>query len=169
MTSRDSILAGMDAAQSYVAQVDRILAAAVSLFPAETHGAELQRDPAPAGRDLPDGDSGLATATGEASDRYRRDDARAVALSDALHSSVAEAVTHARQANESARAIAQTAATGARAVLAEGSDPHNLVLLVSQMDDRLAAMQDHIKQTRERLHVSAQKIAAHQAEIAQHT
>ncbi len=119
-TSRDSILAGMDATQSYVAQVDRILAAAVSLFPAEAHGAELQRDPAPAGGDLPDGDSGLAAATGAASDRYRRDDARAVALSDALYSSVTEAFTHARQARESARAIAQTAATGARAVLAEG-------------------------------------------------
>jgi hypothetical protein len=159
----------MDAAQSYVAQVDRILTAAVSLFPAEEHGADLQRDPAPAGRDLPDGDSGLAASAGEASSRYLRHDARAVALNDALHSSVAEAITQAQQANESARAISQTAASGARAVLAEGADPHNLVLLVSQMDDRLAAMQDHIKQTRQGLHVSAQKIAAHQAEIAQHT
>ena len=165
-----SILVGMDfAAQSYVAQVDRILAAAVALFPDAAHRAGLQRDPAPAVAALPDGDSGLAVATGEASSRYRSDDARAVALSDALHSSVAEAITHAQQANESARAISQTAATGARAVLSEGTDPHNLVLLVSQMDDRLAAMQDHIKVTRERLAASAQKIAAHQAEIAQHT
>ena len=79
-----------------------------------------------------------------------------------------EAITQARQACESARAISHTAATGARAVLAEGADPHNLVLLVSQMDDRLAAMQDHIRVTRQRLDASAQKIAAHQAEIAQH-
>jgi hypothetical protein len=159
----------MDAAQSYVAQVDRILAAAVSLFPAEEHGADLQRNPAPMGGDVPDGDSGLAAATGEASSRYRRDDARAVALSDALHSTVTEAVTHARQASASARAISHTAATSARAVLAEGSEPHNLVLLVSRMDDRLAAMQDQIAQTRQRLQVSAQKIAAHRAAIAQHT
>jgi hypothetical protein len=159
----------MDAAQSYVAQVDRILAAAVSLFPAEEHGADLQRNPAPMGGDLPDGDSGLAAAAGEASSRYRRDDSRAVALSDALHSTVTEAVTHARQASESARAISHTAATSALAVLAEGSEPHNLVLLVSRMDDRLAAMQDQIAQTRQRLQVSAQKIAGHRAAIAQHT
>ena len=165
-----SILAGMDfAAQSYVAQLDRILAAAASLFPAESHDAELQRSSAPTGGALPDGESGLAAAAGEASTRYRRDDARAVALSDALHSSVMEAVTHAREANVSARAISQTAATGARAVLAEGTDPHNLVLLVSQMDDRLAAMQEHIEQSRQRLPESAQKIAAHRAEMAQHT
>lgn len=155
----------MDFAHSYVAQVDRILAAAVSLFPAESHAAELQRSTAPAGGDLPEGGSGLAAAAGEAAGRYRSDDARAAALSDALHSSVMEAVTHVRQANESARAISQTAATGARAVLAEGSDPRNLVLLVSQMDARLAAMQDHIQQTRQRLQASAQKIRAHGAEM----
>ncbi len=114
--------------------------------------------------DLPDGgDSGLASAAGgEAAGRYRSDDARAVALSDALHSSVAEAVAHAQEANQSAKAISQTAATGARAVLAEGgTDPHNLVLLVSQMDERLAAMQEHIEQTRQRLQASAQRITAH--------
>lgn len=155
------------AAQSYVAQVDRTLAAAVSLFPAESHGSELQRSPAPATAGFPEGDSGLAAAAGEAAVRYRRDDARATALSDALHSSVTEAVTHARQGNESARAISHTAATGARAVLAEGTDPHNLVLLVSQMDDRLAAMQEHIERTRQRLSGSAQKIATHTMEMAQ--
>ncbi|KDE97200.1 hypothetical protein Y900_028430 [Mycolicibacterium aromaticivorans JS19b1 = JCM 16368] len=155
------------AAQSYVAQVDRILAAAVSLFPAESHSGELQRSAAPSGGDLPDGDSGLASAAGEAAGRYRSDDARAVALSDALHSSVAEAVAHAQEANQSAKAISQTAATGARAVLAEGTDPHNLVLLVSQMDERLAAMQEHIEQTRQRLQASAQRITAHGADMSQ--
>ena len=143
------------------------MAAAVSLFPVESHSAELKRSPAPMGGILPEGDSGLAAAAGEASGRYRRDDALAVALSDALHDSVKEAITHAHQANESARAISQTAAVGARAVLAEGPDAHNLVLLVSQMDDRLAAMQQHIALTRQRLQGSAQKIAAHAAEITQ--
>ncbi|WP_036424913.1 hypothetical protein [Mycolicibacterium vinylchloridicum] len=155
------------AAQSYVAQVDRILAAAVSLFPAQSDSGELQRSAAPSGGDLPEGDSGLASAAGEAAARYRSNDARAVALSDALHGSVAEAVRHAQEANESAKAISHTAATGARAVLAEGPDPHNLVLLVSQMDDRLAAMQEHIEQTRQRLQASAQKITAHGADMSQ--
>ena len=156
----------MDFAHGYVAQVDRILAAAASLFPAEGRTADLQRDSAPAVGDLPEGVSGLTAAAEEAADRYRSDDARASALSDALHSAVKEAAAHARQANESARTISQSAATGARAVLAEGTEPHNLVLLVSQMDDRLAAMQEHIDQTRQRLLAAAQKIQSHGAEMA---
>ncbi|MGY4646656.1 hypothetical protein [Mycobacterium sp. URHB0021] len=155
----------MELAHGYVAEVDRILAAAVSLFPAEHQGLELRRDPAPTGADIPDGRSGLAAAAEEAAARYRSDDARATALSDALHSEVRDAVTHAQQANDSARAIRHTATTGARAVIAEGGEPHNMVLLVSQMDDRLAAMQDHIGQTRQRLLAAAQKIQAHGAEM----
>jgi hypothetical protein len=156
----------MDFAHSYVAEVDRVLAAAVSLFPAERAAVEVHRSPAPAGSDLPEGDSGLASGTGEAAGRYRSDDARAAALSDALRAAVQDAVAQAQEANESARAISQTAATGARAVLAEGAEPDNLVLLVSHMDDRLAAMQTHIEQTRQRLQVSAQKIEALGADMA---
>jgi hypothetical protein len=156
----------MDFAHGYVGQVDRILAAAVSLFPAENQTADLQRAPAPAGGDVPESGSGLASAAEEAAGRYRSDDARASALSDALDSAVKEAAAHARQANESARTISQAATTGGRAVLAEGTEPHNLVLLVSQMDDRLAAMQEHIDQTRQRLLAAAQKIQSHGAEMA---
>jgi hypothetical protein len=39
-------------------------------------------------------------------------------------------------------------------------------LLVSAMDDRLAAMQSHIAQTREQMLVSAERIRAHSAELA---
>lgn len=156
----------MDFAHSYVAEVDRVLAAAVSLFPAEPAAVELPRSPAPAGGDLPEGDSGLASGAGEAAGRYRSDDARAAALNDALRSAFQEAVAQAQEANESAWAISQTAATRARSVLAEGTEPHNLVLLVSQMDGRLAAMQSHIEQTRQRLQVSAQKIQALGADMA---
>lgn len=156
----------MEFAHGYVAEVDRILAAAVSIFPGSAAVADLRQEPAPIGRDLPDGSSGLAAAAEGAAARYRSEDARATALNDALHSEVAEAAAHAQQANDSARAIRHTATTSARAVIAEGDEPHNMVLLVSQMDDRLAAMQEHIALTRQRLEASAQKIAAHGAEMA---
>lgn len=159
------ILALMVSAHSYIAEVNRILSAAVSLFPAENSTVELRRDPAPAGGELPEGDSGLASAAEEAAGRYRSDDARATALSEALHGAVNDAATHARQANESARSISQAAATSARAVLAEGPEPHNLVLLVKQMNGRLAAMQEHVDQTRQELQAAAQKIQAHGAEM----
>jgi hypothetical protein len=156
----------MDVAHGYVAQVDRILTAAVSLFPAHTPTADVRRATAPTGGDIPEGGSRLAAATEEATGRYRSGDARAAALCDAVHEAVTEAAAHASRASESARTIAQAAGTRARAVLAEGSEPHNLVLLVRQMDSRLAAMQEHIDQTRQKMHASAQKIGVHAAEMA---
>ena len=157
---------GMEFAHGYVAAVDRILAAAVSIFPADPQSAEVKGDPAALGADVPEGRSGLAAAAEEAASRYRHDDARAAALNDALHSEVIDAVSHAHQAIDAARTIRKTATTSARAVIAEGGEPHNMVLLVSQMDDRLAAMQDQIGQTRERLQAAAQRIETHGAEMA---
>ena len=157
---------GMEFAHRYAAEVDRVLAAAVSIFPTSVQGAELRRDLAPADADVPKGRSGLAAAAEEAAATYRTDDARATALSDALHGRVTDAAAHAQQGNDSARAIRQTASAGARAVIAEGGEPHHVVLLVSQMDDHLAAMQDQIGQTRQQLQAAAHGIAALGADMA---
>ena len=108
----------------------------------------------------------MAAAAEQAATNYRSDDARATALSEQLHGEVRDAAAHAQQANDSARAIRQTATTSARAVIAEGGEPHNMVLLVSQMDERLAAMQDQIGHTRQRLQSATQKIQAHGADMA---
>ena len=121
----------MEPADSYAAEVNRLLAAAVSLFPTEQQPVELQRPAAPT-VDLPDGGSGLATAAEQAAQGYRDDDARAAGLSEALYGAVKQASDQAQQAGASALAIRQTAATEAQAVTAEGQDPHNLVLLVSR-------------------------------------
>ncbi len=155
----------MEPADNYAAEVNRLLAAAVSLFPTEQQLVELQRDAAPA-VDLPDGHSGLAAAAEQAAQSYRNDDARATGLSDALHDAVKQASDHAQEAGASALAIRHTAATEAQAVTSEGQDPHNLVLLVSQMDDRLRAMQEHIEQARQRFETAAQRIEAHGVEMA---
>jgi hypothetical protein len=155
----------MESADSYAAEVDRLLAAAVSLFPSEQQPVELQRGAAP-GVDLPDGVSGLVAAAEQATQGYHHDDARAAGLSDALHDAVKQASGQAQQAGAAALAIRQTALTEAQAVTAEGHDPHNLVLLVSQMDDRLRAMQDHIEHTREGFAAAAQRIEAHGVEMA---
>lgn len=155
----------MEPADSYTAEVNRLLAAAVSLFPSEQQPVELQRGGAP-GVDLPDGVSGLAAAAEQAAQGYHNDDARAAGLSDALHDAVKQASDQAQQACAAALAIRQTALTEAQAVTAEGDDPHNLVLLVSQMDDRLRAMQDHIEDTREGFVAAAQRIEAHGVEMA---
>ena len=155
----------MEPADSYAAEVNRLLAAAVSLFPTEQHPVELQRPAAPT-VDLPDGGSGLATAAEQAAQGYRDDDVRAAGLSEALYGAVKQASDQAQQAGASAMAIRRTAATEAQAVTAEGQDPHKLVLLVSRMDDRLRAMQEHIEHTREGFAASAQRIEAHGVEMA---
>lgn len=155
----------MELVHSYVAEVDRLLAAAVSLFPTEHQLAELHHDPVPS-VELPVGGGGMAAAAEEAAQHYRADDARAAGLSEALHDAVKQVSAQARQDSASAVAIRQTATTDAQAVASEGAAPHNLVLLVSQMDDRLRAMQEQIDRTRERFEVAAQRIQAHGAEIA---
>lgn len=170
MTARDCeeyalILDRMEPADSYAAEVNRLLAAAVSLFPTEQQPVELQRPVAPA-VDLPDGGSGLAAAAEQAAQGYRNDDARAAGLSEALHDAVKQASDQAQQAGESALAIQQTAATEAQAATSEGQDPRNLVLLVSQMDDRLRAMQEHIEHTRQGFETAAQRIEAHGLDMA---
>lgn len=159
------ILGRMELAHSYVAEVDRVLAAAVSLFPTEQQRAQLLHDTAPA-VDLPGGRGGLAEAAEEAAQLYRTDDARVAGLSDALSEAVKQVSAQAQQGGASALAIRQTAATGAQAVTAEGSAPHNLILLVSQMDDRLSAMQEQIDHTRQRFETAAQRIQAHGAEMS---
>lgn len=155
----------MELVHSYVAEVDRLLAAAVSLFPTEHQLAELRHDPVQA-VDLPAGGGGMAAAAEEAAQHYRADDARAAGLSEALHDAVKQVSAQAQQDGAAALAIRQTATTDAHAVTSEGAAPHNLVLLVSQMDDRLRAMQEHIDGTRQRFEVAAQRIQTHGAEIA---
>jgi hypothetical protein len=159
------ILDCMEFADSYVVEVDRLLAAAASLFPTEQQLAELQQHPAPAA-DLPEGGSGLAAAAEQAAQSYRTDDARAASLSGGLHDVVRQVSAQAQQDGASALAIRQTASAGARAVVGEGSAPHNLVLLVSHMDDRLRAMQEQLDTTRARFETAAQQIQAHGADMA---
>lgn len=156
----------MGIGESYVAQVDSILAAAVSLFPdrTSTPAAELAAARV-AGGDVPEGGSGLAAAAEDAAARYRSDDGRAAAVSDAFREAVRDAAAVAARAGETAHGIAQAAGAQAAAALGEGSEPHNLTQLVRQMDRRLAAMQEHIRHTREQLEASAQQITAHAAEM----
>ncbi|KKE98394.1 hypothetical protein WN67_29495 [Mycolicibacterium obuense] len=161
------ILAGMGIGNSYVAQVDRILAAAVSLFPDQNSAPATEPAEArAAGEEIPEGGSGLAAAAEDAAARYRSDDARAAALSDAFREAVRDAATIATRAGETAQGIARAACAQAEVALGERPEPHNLTQLVRQMDGRLAAMQEHIRYTRQQLEVSAQQINAHAAEMA---
>ena len=161
------ILAGMGIGDNYVAQVDRILATAVSLFPdrASTPAA-LSAPAGVAGGGVPEGASGMAAAAEDAAARYRSDDARAAALSDAFQEAVRDAAAIATRAGETARGIARAAGAQAIVALGERPEPHDLTQLVRKMDGRLAAMQEHIRHTRQQLEVSAQQITARGAEMA---
>jgi hypothetical protein len=154
----------MDLVRSYAKQVDRVLAAACTLFPGAEVIAQLEDAPAPTVIP-PEGRGGLAAGAHSAASSYRTKNARAGAVTADLRGAAGEAAAAARQGAQAAAAIRQTAATDAVAITAATHSPEGVVLLVARMDERLAAMQDQISATRSRLESAAERVASHGQEL----
>lgn len=134
--------------RAYIAQVDRVLAAGESLFPqaaADPGALNAGGAQVPA---APPGTSSMATGSGEATERYRGAWTR-VAGVDADATATAQAgIATAQQGRAGATAVRQTAQTAAAALAPTANNPAGMKLLVSTMDDRMAAMQRQIAATK---------------------
>src|SRR6476620_9223190 len=134
----------MDEVGGYLAHTDRVLAAALAVFPDDGEpvpssglgGQWPQRSP-------PEGASALDGATEGAAAGNQNARARIAALTAAIDESAATAVEDGQQAGAAAAGIRDTARTRAAGITPETDTPEGMVLLVSNMDERASAMQQH--------------------------
>jgi hypothetical protein len=151
-------MSGVDA---YVKQVDRLLAGARGLFPVEGSGV-MDAVEEPAGTLRPPAEpSGLALTMAHAASGYHDVHSRAGDISAEVRAAATAARVSADEAGGTAAVIRQTAAVQAGAIRPEAGSPEAVVLLVRQMDERLAQMQDHIAASRAALSDAAKQVRAH--------
>lgn len=156
-------MSGVDA---YVQHVDRLLAGARALFPDEVIRAVGAAEE-PAGPLLaPDESSGLASAVAQASSGYYDARSRVGDISAEVRAAATAAHVRAREAGGTAAGIRRTAAAHAAALRPEASSPEAVVLLVRQMDEHLAQMQDHIAASRAALSEAAKQVREHAHSLA---
>jgi hypothetical protein len=157
----------MDEVGGYLAHIDRVLAAALALFPDD---GEPVRSSGLGGQwpqlSPPEGASALAGATEGAAAGYQKAGARIAALTAAIDESAATAVEDGRQARTAAAGIRETARTRAAGITPETDTPEGMVLLVSSMDERVSAMQQHIAAVREQMRAHAERIRQQAVELA---
>jgi hypothetical protein len=147
----------MEPVGEYVQQIERLLAAGAAMFPDGQPAATVEPTSSSAPVS-PEGVSGLATAAQQAGARYHEGDARIVELTESLDQAVKLAAAQALQAGIHARTIADTAHSQAEAISTAATNSDGVGQLVSTMDERLAAMADHIASTREQLRATATQI-----------
>ena len=157
----------MNEVGGYLAYTDRVLAAALAVFPDDGEpvpsaglGGQWPQ-PSP-----PEGASALAGATEGAAAGYEKAGARIAALTAAIDESAATAVGDGQQARTTAAAIRETARTRAAGITPETDTPAGMVLLVSSMDERVSAMQQHIAAVREQMRAHAERIRQRAVELA---
>jgi hypothetical protein len=156
----------MDDVGGYQAHTDRVLAAALAVFP---DGEPVPRaglvgdwpQPSP-----PQGAGGLGGRTEQAAAGYQRAGARIAALTSAIDEMATTVVEDGRQARAAAAAIRDTARTRAAGITPETDTPEGVVLLVTSMDERLASMQRHIAAVREQMRTSAERMRQQAVELA---
>ena len=156
----------MDEVGGYLAHTDRVLAAALALFPdgERVPGTGLGGQwPQPL---APEGASGLAGATERAAAGYRQAGARIAELTAAIDAAATAAVEDGQRARAVAAGIRETARTRAAGITPETDTPEGLVLLVQSMDERLASMQQHIAAVREQMRANAERIRQQSVELA---
>jgi chromosome segregation ATPase len=156
----------MEPVGDYVQQMDRLLSVGCEMFPDEqptTAVAPPADSPPPS---APDGASGLAAAAQRASARYREVDARIAELTASINQEVEVAAAQALQAGIQARSIRDTAHSKAEAITTATTSSEGIRQLVSTMDERLAAMGDHITSAREQLRATAAQIRALSVELS---
>ena len=132
---------------AYVAQVDRVLAAGQGLFPASTGpgpvggGGEPAVPPAPSR-------SGLNVGVSGAGEDYRQSWRGVAALDARTNGGAADSRAENERGLAGATGVRQTAQSQAAAIAPATGSPAGVKLLVSSMDERLAAMQREIDTTK---------------------
>jgi len=150
--------------EDYLSQMDRLLVAGC-FFP---DGTALPAPAAETGAEAPASPAGgaLGEAVGQAGAGYRAAGTRIGALEDAIGQAVGEALAEVQRGRQTATAILATARSQAAAVAEAARDPEGLGLLVSGMEERLAAMQAQIRSSRAQMQEAAGRVRRHSAELA---
>jgi len=129
-----------------VAQVDRVLAAGQGLFPAST-GPGLVGGGEP-GLPPPPPKSGLNVGVSGAGEDYRQSWRGVAALDVQTNGGAADGKAENERGQAGATGVRQTAQSQAAAIAPATGSPAGVKLLVSSMDERLAAMQREIDTTK---------------------
>ena len=128
---------------AYVAQVDRVLAAGQGLFPASTGPGSVGGGGEPAVPPAPSR-SGLNVGVSGAGEDYRQSWRGVAALDARTNGGAADSRAENERGLAGATGVRQTAQSQAAAIAPATGSPAGVKLLVSSMDERLAAMQREI-------------------------
>jgi hypothetical protein len=132
---------------AYVAQVDRVLAAGQGLFPASTGPGSVGGGGEPAVPPAPSR-SGLNVGVSGAGEDYRQSWRGVAALDAQTNGGAADGKAENERGQAGATGVRQTAQSQAAAIAPATGSPAGVKLLVSSMDERLAAMQREIDTTK---------------------
>lgn len=146
----------MDAAQHYLSEIDRILAAACNIFPDAT--SPTVTDVSTVSPASQQGQGAIADVTNERAARYTAWTHKAAAAVESADLAAGEAASTASDGRVTAQGIRDRAQAEAHAREAGSSAPDSLLALVSRMDDALARMQTHILTVQDDLTDKAQRM-----------
>ena len=131
---------------AYIAQVDRVLAAAQGVFPAAGGpGSVLSQGP---GVPAAPADSALGVGAGSAGDGYKRTWGTVTGLDAQTNGTSAAGSAEGQNGRTGATGVRQSAASAAAAIAPATGSPAGVKTLVTSMDDRLAAMQRQLDTTK---------------------
>ena len=150
----------------YVEQLDRLLSAGCGVFPTGEPVGGPDVIAAFSEVSPPPGDSGLGGAAGGRLGRYRDASVRIGELVEAIVAGVNAAAAEAREAAAKAVSIRDSARVQAGAVRRRLAPRMGLVRWCAMMDERLAAMQQHVASTREWMRVAAEQIRQRAVELS---
>ncbi|SBS78139.1 conserved hypothetical protein [uncultured Mycobacterium sp.] len=131
---------------AYIAQVDRVLAAAQGVFPAAGGPGSVQSQ----GPGVPAAppDSALSAGAGNAGDGYKRTWGTVTGLDAQTNGTSAAGAAEGQNGRAGATGVRQSAASAAAAIAPATGSPAGVKTLVTNMDDRLAAMQRQLDSTK---------------------
>lgn len=149
-----------------MAHVDRVLGAGQSLFPASTGPGGVDSGGEPA-VPSPPGGSPLSTGADEAGEEYRRRWRGVTVLDAQTKGTEGEGSAEGQHGRTEATGVRETARAQAAAMAPTTRSPGGVKLLVSSMDERLAAMQREMETTKAQNRLLATRLrqvaAAHRA------
>ena len=131
---------------AYIAQVDRVLAAAQGVFPAAGGpGSVLTQGP---GVPAAPADSALGAGASAAGDGYKRTWGTVSGLDAQTNGTSSAGTAEGQNGRTGATGVRQSAASTAAAIAPATGSPAGVKTLVTSMDDRLAAMQRQLDTTK---------------------
>ena len=133
---------------AYVAQVDRALGSGQALYPASMGPVGVATD-MPAAPPPPPGRSGTAGGVDQAGGRYQSQWQAAQGLDGQASSAASAGQAEAQAGRAGATGVRGSAQAQAAAIAPATGSPAGVKLLVSAMDDKLAAMQRQLTTTQE--------------------